>query len=160
MINPNQLRTNVIIPALNSLGDSYCSASAINLLMGTCAQESHMGTYIRQLRNGPARGIFQMEPATYFDIVNRYLVNKPTVVNAILRVFGFVELPAADEMTWNLKYAALMCRIKYYMIPEALPDAADVRGMAEYWKKYYNTVNGKGTVEEFMKNYETLVYPS
>ena len=39
----------------------------------------------------------------------------------------------------------------------ALPDADNVAELAHYWKLYYNTPEGKGTVEEFIKNYELLV---
>ena len=39
------------------------SDAAVDLLMLTAAQESACGKYIRQLGNGPALGIFQMEPA-------------------------------------------------------------------------------------------------
>jgi hypothetical protein len=35
--------------------------------------------------------------------------------------------------------------------------ANDIAGMARYWKRYYNTVHGKGTEAEFIKNYEELI---
>ena len=38
--------------------DKY-SIDALNLLLGTAAQESRFGHYIRQLGSGPALGIFQ-----------------------------------------------------------------------------------------------------
>ena len=41
--------------------------SAIDLLLGTAAQESAFGTYLRQV-NGPALGAFQMEPATFKSV--------------------------------------------------------------------------------------------
>lgn len=44
------------------------SVEAIDLLMLTAAQESHLGKYIQQLGSGPARGIFQMEPKTLQDL--------------------------------------------------------------------------------------------
>jgi hypothetical protein len=31
--------------------------------------------------------------------------------------------------------------------------------MAHYWKKYYNTEKGKGTVEGFVESYDELVAP-
>jgi hypothetical protein len=50
-----------------------------------------------------------------------------------------------------------MARLFYAAIPEKLPDAGDVRGMAEYWKKFYNTRFGSGTTEEFVTNYARYV---
>ena len=60
-----------------------------------------------------------------------------------------------DQLKGNLYYAVAMCRIHYYRVSEALPN--DLEGMARYWKKYYNTELGKGTVEEFIHNYEQAV---
>jgi len=41
------------------------SRDAEELLMLTAACESNLGHYFKQLGNGPALGIFQVEPATY-----------------------------------------------------------------------------------------------
>jgi hypothetical protein len=49
------------------------SESAVNLLLGTAAQESQFGTYFRQIGGGPALGVFQMEPDTEIDIWDNYL---------------------------------------------------------------------------------------
>ena len=73
MIDKTQLRTLVkdVLTFLN-----LHSQAAEDLVMGTIAQESRMGTYIRQLGNGPALGISQMEPATHNDIWNNFLAYK------------------------------------------------------------------------------------
>lgn len=63
MMDKRQLR-NLIRRVLIGIG-GY-SEEAENLLMGTAAQESALGEYIRQLGNGPALGIFQMEPRIRF----------------------------------------------------------------------------------------------
>jgi hypothetical protein len=36
-------------------------------------------------------------------------------------------------------------------------DATDVFKLAEYWKKYYNTPKGKGTVQQFIQSYNKYV---
>ena len=61
------------LPRYARLQTVLVSQEAENLLMGTAAQESALGEYIRQLGNGPALGIFQMEPETFDDIVRNYL---------------------------------------------------------------------------------------
>jgi hypothetical protein len=124
------------------------SRSAENLLLGTCAQESHFGRYIAQIGDGPARGIFQMEPATYYDILN----------HSDLIVKRSILLPAdANMLIYDIRLAIIAARLKYSMVPEKLPEANDLEGLAEYWKKYYNTKLGKGTVEEFIANYNKYV---
>ena len=75
-----------------------CSDSAVELLMGTCAQESALGKYRRQIGGGPALGIMQMEPNTYKDIVKNYLKYKPALVSNILKASGLKEMPEAEDL--------------------------------------------------------------
>ncbi len=58
---------------------------------------------------------------------------------------------------WNLAYATAMCRVYYIRVPHPLPDAGDVRAMGEYWKRHYNTPQGRGTVDEFVGEFEEHV---
>ena len=157
MIKTNDLKTRVIEPILR---DAHLhSESAVNLILGTAAQESHMGTYFMQGGGGPAVGIFQMEPATHDDIWGNFLKYKPSTENYMV-VLGALCSPykhRAEIMFWNLRYAALMCRMHYYRKKEPLPEADDIRALGEYWKKHYNTVKGKGTVDEFVENYKRFV---
>ena len=48
----------------------------VNLLVGTACVESNCGEYIKQI-NGPACGIFQIEPNTAKDIQENYIKYKP-----------------------------------------------------------------------------------
>jgi len=116
--------------------------SAVNLLLGTAAQESKFGTYIRQI-NGPALGIFQMEKPTFDWLKNIYGSKYP--------------IGEFDELEYNLKLAILLARLRYRIVKEPLPDANNEEGLARYWKKYYNTPLGKGTIEQFINNYKKYV---
>lgn len=142
----------LITSVLKELG--LHSDNAVNLLMGTAAQESHLGKYRKQIGGGPALGIFQMEPATFNDIVKNYLRFKPGLtvkIEGVARVCRF----HAEDIENNDLLAICMARVHYLRVSEAIP--SDVEGMARYWKKYYNTPLGKGTVEEFISNYKKLV---
>jgi len=154
MINPKQLRLNVIRPTLEAIG--LWSQSAENLLMGTAAQESHLGTYLVQMGNGPARGIFQMEPATLEDIYANYLAYRKDLQGKV-DAFLSLAMTKSENLTCNLAYAAAMCRVHYLRKPGALPPANDLAGMATYWKQHYNTVLGKGNETEFIENYNRYV---
>lgn len=57
----------------------------------------------------------------------------------------------------NLYYQTAMARCKYLMIPEPLPPADDVEALAVYWKKWYNSEAGKGTVQGAIENYNKYV---
>lgn len=69
-ILPAHLRDLIIRPTLVEMG--HYSPAAEALLLGTAAHESHGGRYLSQIR-GPARGIYQMEPATHDDLWRHYL---------------------------------------------------------------------------------------
>ena len=151
MIHPGQLRKYVVEPALRDIG--MYTKVAEDLVMGTAAQESKCGHYLHQLGGGPALGIFQMEPFTHNDIWKNFIAARP-VLKQDLSTMISGRHPNPEEMIWNLKYAASMCRIHYKRFPEPLPAKGDIQGLAELWKKRYNTEMGAGTVEEFLKNYE------
>ena len=77
-MDPKQLTLLVVRPTLKKLG--LYSLAAERLIVGTIYQESH-AKYLKQLGNGPALGVIQMEPATYGDIWDNYLAYKRTLAN-------------------------------------------------------------------------------
>jgi len=149
-MDKNQLR-NLIIQTLTAI--NLYSDDAVNLIMGTIAQESGFGKYIKQIK-GPALGICQIEPNTFNDILNNYLKYKFELKLEIRRFCNIVEFNQ-DSLVYNLAFSIAMCRIFYLRIPKKLP--SDLEGYAGYWKKYYNTYLGAGTEEEFINNYKKFV---
>jgi len=151
MIDKTQL-TYMIDKVTEDLGKK--SPQATDLLLGTAAQESHLGTYFYQLGSGVARGVFQMEPATEKDIWENYLAYKPTLKANIIALTG-VSGPSVNQLTMNILYQICMARVHYLRVSEALP--TDLNDMAIYWKRYWNTKLGAGTEEEFKHNYERFL---
>lgn len=151
-INCKQLRDEIIVPTLKSM-DMFSDA-AVNLLLGTAAHESHMGTYLKQVSSGPALGIYQMEPATHDDIHANYLSYRPAIENKLFDFIGSYPEQLTKHLQGNLFYATAMARLHYRRVKEPLPKADDLQGLAEYWKDHYNTHAGKGTVKQFIKDYE------
>ena len=94
-----------------------------------------------------ARGVFQMEPTTHDDIW-RWLRARPELAKRVeaLSIRG----QSAKELETNIWYAAAMCRAHYLRVREALPEHNEIEGQAAYWKRYYNTHHGKGTVQGFI----------
>lgn len=149
-IDCQQLRVLIIRPTLQKL--NLWSQSAENLLLGTCAQESQMGSYVAQV-NGPALGIYQIEPNTYQDVLNNFLRYKPALNNTVA---SLAETSIRSLMV-NLDYATAITRIIYLRAPEPLPDADDLNGLAHYYKEHYNTPLGAATVDQFIANYKRYV---
>lgn len=136
-----QLRLLIVRPTLEHL--KLWSRPAEDLVLGTALVESRL-KYVKQLGNGPARGLWQMESATHDDIWRNYL-SAPRNFELRERLSALEAFPyGAEQMTGNLYYGAAMCRVHYLRVPAALPTDAD--GMAHYWKRYYNTPLGAGTV--------------
>lgn len=159
MIDPVQLRDCVVRPVLEHLAPEIpYSLAAEQLLLGTAAQESRM-TYLKQLGKGPAVGIWQMEPFTHDDLWRTTLLGASNPLAIKVRQLELPNWWAKDarEMVGNLFYACAMARVFYRRIQAPLPAAGDVPAMAAYWKRYYNTAHGKGTVEEFCRSWNLII---
>lgn len=134
-------REDIIRPALKVCG--VWSRSAENLLLGTALVESGL-RYLRQIGGGPAISPYQLEPSTIDDNI-RYLnlYRNKDLKDKILAACYTEVFPPPESALWNLRYATLMARVKYIMIPDALPHHMDAFGMAEYHKRFYNTYLGE-----------------
>lgn len=145
----NQLLKEVIRPTLEKIG--LADPVRERLILGTACVESNCGDYIRQFPSGPAYGIYQMEMATARDIMNNYLAYRLELKAKIMALYceGITD---TENYVGNLFFATAMCAVHYLRQPAVIPGT--IAGMAEYWKKYYNTVDGKGTPDKFIKAYE------
>jgi len=155
-IKASDLRQYVIAPTLKNL--SLWSLEAENLLVGTAAQESKLGSLLCQM-DGPALGLYQIEPDTHSDLWKNFINFRPDlsaiVYNLASKDFSLDN--TANELIWNLRYATAIARLIYERAPSPLPSADDIEGLGAYWKQYYNTPQGAGTVDEFVQNYNSLV---
>lgn len=147
MIRPDHLMHYVIEPTLKAL--DLDSMSARNLLLGTYLAESTVGsdTCLHQLGAGPAIGIYQMEPATFDDLRDRWLPTQKGLAEKLQKL-----VPGSLTVSWmhgDLYLATAFCRFKYRSIPAPLPDPDDVGALANYWKKWYNTALGAGQPSVF-----------
>lgn len=151
MLDVGQLQREVVTPALQAVG--MWSLAAERLVIATAVHESHL-VYLRQVGGGPALGLWQIEPATHRDIWKNWLAYRPDATAAI-RAHALLPAdvgpePSDDLLIFNLRYAALICRCLYRRIKAPLPAAEDWRGLAEYWKRWYNTAAGRGTEAGFV----------
>ena len=152
------LAQNVLIrairPALHTLEEGGLAAE--QLVLGTGIQESLL-VHRRQLGNGPARGLFQMEPATHDDCWQNFLRFQDALAEKVRQTLEAGQQPVATTLEVNDRYAAAMCRIHYLWVTPPLPAANDIRAMANYWKQHYNTPLGAGSPEEFMEKWPQYV---
>ncbi len=147
-MTPIIFKEEIIRPVLKEM--DMWSEAAESLLLGTAIHESGGLKALRQNGGGPALSYFQIEPATLYDLYDNYLSYRPSLREKLeqfqLKTFSIIE-----NLTLNPAYATAAARLQYYRVPEALPETLD--GQAAYWKKYWNTKDGKGTAEQYIKHY-------
>lgn len=141
--DPGPFRS-VIIAVLTYYG--LHSRAAVNLLLGTAAQESDLGTHVRQLGGGPALGVFQMEPSTFGWLRDKFASRIP----------GIAERDE-DDLVKDLMLAILFARLRYRVVPSPLPPHDDIEALGRYWKQHYNTPAGAGTVEQFVAHFKKYI---
>lgn len=141
MLNINQFRSLIIKPACENL--MLYSKDAEELLVFTCATESMGGTFLKQENDGPALGIYQMEPATYNDLWQNYLKNHQNLMSMLIHNFDCIMMPDEKRLMYDLWFATAMARLHYARIKVPLPNADDVNAIWDYYKEFYNTYEGK-----------------
>ncbi|MAH49021.1 hypothetical protein CMI37_24550 [Candidatus Pacearchaeota archaeon] len=161
MVDKHQMK-DLIQSTLTEMGDRYASKDACNLVWCTGLVESDY-RYIRQI-DGPARGFFQIEPQTCSSAVENYFKYRKKLQVKAAEVTSTSESLWDDtaEETWdavlesNIRAGIVHCRIKYWRAPASMPDS--IQGYAEYWKRHYNTLLGKGEVEHFLRKVKKYVH--
>ena len=125
----------------------YSNDSIVKMIFETACVESNCGEYIKQI-NGPACGIFQIEPNTAQDIIDNYIKYRSRYKD-IFDMLYIKTFTLPQNLKYNLAFSVFMCRMFYMRIKESIPNTVEKR--AKYWKKYYNTEQGKGTTTEYIK---------
>ena len=127
-----QLLDYIIKPTLEYMGGNYNSKNARMLILATAAIESDCGYYIKQI-NGPALGVWQMEPDTESDIHHNcdayHDSFKDRIDDLIVKIYADADL---DLMT-SPTYACAMARLKYSMDPEPLPEHDDIYKIFQFF---------------------------
>ena len=154
MISPTQIKS-LIKSTCEGMGDKFASEDAITLIHETGLVESGY-KYLRQLGDGPAKSFWQIEPLSAVDNLQHYLKHRKSLMLrcAMVSMIDLKHWQNNDERLWanilekNIAAGIVHCRIKYWRVPKPMPNTLE--GRAKYWKKYYNTDQGKGTEEKYI----------
>lgn len=152
MFNCSQFRMLIIEPVLSKL--QVYSKEAEELLVFTCAAESLGGHYLAQV-NGPALGVYQMEPNTYTDIWTNFIRNRNQLSMLMSLHFSCNRIPDPSRLIYDLHFATAMARIHYLRMPGTIPNTTE--GLWDYYKKYYNTEKGKAKKDESIQKYQDFI---
>jgi hypothetical protein len=120
------------------------SANAVELLLMIAAHESGGFTYCKQIQ-GPALGLYQMEPATFYD-TQQYMQR--------VKRFDQIDIEAPpDRLVFDVPFATAMARVYLLRVPAPIPAVEDVWALAQYAKKYWNTPLGKASAKQYLTAY-------
>ena len=118
--------------------------------------ESKDGTDSNTYRSGYHGGIWQVDRVAFLGTQDTS--SHPRLLarfDKIREAFG-IDWPSVQ---WNdLRkplYSGIAARLFLLNNPSEIP--GDVPGQARYWKRYYNTQEGAGTVEKFIADVEALM---
>lgn len=112
------------------------------------AHESGGGKARRQIGGGPARGLIQMEPPTFNDVIK--FGEKAA---SYLRRAGFdPAVVKCADLEFDDRLSVVMARARLAMDANPLPDTP--AAMAAYLKRFWNGP-GKATPEKYLKDWET-----
>lgn len=129
----------------------------VALLAGTAMVESS-GVFDHQFGGGPALGLWQMEKLTYDDCWENFLDSRHNLFHSVASLSTIhhssnSQYPDFEQIRHNNYLACAMARVKYLRIAEPLPPWRIPDQVAHYWKEYYNTEEGAGTLQEFYNHY-------
>lgn len=145
---------------------------AEHTLMAYAAHESVGYRFTRQQTAdgyGPARSVWQIEPATFEDVVDRIVWRSEHLREALAALIPpdlWASPPAVriDALRWNTLLAAAVARIRLLDEPAPLPklrEPAEVH--AAYWLKAYNRtrdpVEQPRRLNSFTLSYRAYIEP-
>ncbi|RDH41412.1 hypothetical protein [Zooshikella ganghwensis] len=128
------------------------SGYAVDLLLETAAQETKLGNYPDRTPTGAGVGLCQIDPILFKDIQNRARSADRDRLKESFNV-DLSKLPHRD-LAYSPLLSFIFCRLHYKLRPGAIPETLE--GRANYWKKHYNTVAGKGRPEEYVRSAELV----
>lgn len=127
--------------------------NAVRMLLETCAQETHLAMLADRSQFSHGVSLYQIDRVAWKDAAERC---KESDRVALKDAFGFdIRVFPYEHLAYAPLVATAFARVHYKLIPAEFP--LTVEGRAEYWKRYYNTVAGAGTVEQYVQNVKRLL---
>lgn len=151
----SQVKRLYVRPALIALG--LDDPARLNLITGIGLVESGY-IWLIQRGGGPAKGFWQMEPATHDDCWENFLryPRQSRLASGLHTLLGGLD-PTPDRLITHPVYAAAMAAVKIRRAPEALPDADDAAGMSRYHKRWYNTPLGAASADRNVSAFQAAI---
>lgn len=125
--------------------------NAYNLVIETFCAETQLGLCPDNVHTS-GFGIAQFDNSGFKHAKGRSDKYRDGLYNAFRIDISSIEI---IELRYNVLLSAIFCRLFYKTKPEAIPSTRE--GRAKYWKKYYNTSKGAGTIKHYLESCERLL---
>lgn len=164
-IYANDLRELIIRPTLVLLDE--WSHTAENLLIGTAAQESHLG-FRMHAENDNGIGLFRISAQTHTQVWDEFLVTDPELASRLRGIASqqqFLKSPHS-ELIVNLSYATGIAWMIYKRHKLMLSDNLNIHELANCWLHHYCsrddqadqiTDSNEAKIEQFVQSCRKLV---
>lgn len=120
---------------------------AVALLVETAAAETLLGQLKDPTPYAAGTGLTQVDKGTFDWLKQLYADHK--LGNLIIQHFNIkLSKTQYQELETSPLLAMIFCRLRYYAVPTAIP--VTLQGRAAYWKQWYNTSAGKGTIDDYL----------
>ncbi len=134
------------------LGDG--GGYAPHLIYETIGAETNFGQTPDTTPTGAGHGIAQHDAYPFQDLKDRM---PQSIKNKIFKAWGIrVDDIDVQQLNYSPWLSIIFTRVKYLMTPGAIPQT--IEGRAEYWKRWYNSYLGKGTIEHYIQASEQRPY--
>jgi hypothetical protein len=130
--------------------------TADKLLYEIMGVETGHGTIKDTTISSAGNGIFQHDRFPFEDNQSRYQLKYLQIIKEYFNID--MDIVKWEDLQTDILKGAIACRLHFKPFPEPIPK--DIVGRARYWKRYYNTEAGKGTVHHYleMNGYDMQYY--
>ncbi|MBO9492238.1 hypothetical protein J7384_17890 [Endozoicomonas sp. G2_1] len=121
--------------------------TAPTMMLETGCVETGLGTFRDRHPLKLGIGWTQIDKGTFEWLKKKY--QSGDIASKVYDSFGIsIAHIKYVELAYNPLLAAIFCRLRYWTVPEVIPGTREAR--ASYWKRFYNTKSGKGSVEHYL----------
>jgi len=116
------------------------------MLIETARAETNLGLTKDRSIISQGVGLTQIDKIAFDDIKTRSMKHNEKIKENLKTDLSVVTY---EMLAYSPFLAFLFTRLKYKLIPEEIPTTIEER--AKYWKKYYNTSAGAGTIYHYLE---------
>ena len=151
--------SDVVKAVVSRIADSDIFPNDNQLLRRIAYVESKDGTDRRTYRSGYHGGIWQVDDTGFFDTQDT-VSHRKALNNKFLKIREVFNIDWPSVRWEDLRkplYSGLAARLKLSNVEDQIPLSSKIEEQGQYWKDYYNSEDGAGTVEKFVEDVEALL---